>query len=158
MRKYITSLSPKECSTILRESIDFISIGAGIEKFTGWVLLNIFSISYQSGAMRLNNPIYNKVIGILIKKNGVTQVKVLMFKGLTDLFSIAFIFIGSLLILLIATQGQLKAWDLIGLSLLCCLLAGMITFFFTWLSTEGQQGEQRLTEFIERNLELKSTE
>lgn len=158
MRKYITSLSPKECTSIIKDSIDFISIGFGFEKFTGWILLNIFSISFSSGPIRLYNPIYNKIIGKISKKDGVTYVSIIKFKGLTDFFSIGFIFILSFIIILIASQGLLNVWILICMSLLCCLLAAIITFTFTRITIEGQNGDKRLTEFIERNLDLKVVE
>lgn len=153
IRRYKTNLTPKECRARIRENVDLISVGF-YEKFLGWTLLNLFLISYRSGRIRFKDPIFNKIMGTIRRKNGVTYVRFIKFRGLTDPLSLLLVFLGSYFITWIETEGQLQAMQVAGLSLLCCLFVGLLTFVFTSLLIEGQEGEERLVEFIEGLLEL----
>jgi len=155
-RTYATRLSPADCQAVIRDCVDLISFNIGVEAFTGWAKLSRFSISYKSGKMRRFNPIFNKAIGRLERKGGKTIVTFTTYKGLTDLFSLLFLFIGSFLIIAIASRGELGVWAMSGLSPFCCFLAATITFALTWISDEGREGERQLIEFLERNLELEN--
>ena len=142
IRRYKTNLTPKECRARIRENVDLISVGF-YEKFLGWTLLNLFLISYRSGRIRFKDPIFNKIMGTIRRNN-----------GLTDPLSLLLVFLGSYFITWIETEGQLQAMQVAGLSLLCCLFVGLLTFVFTSLLIEGQEGEERLVDFIEGLLEL----
>lgn len=100
------------------------------------------------------NPIFNKIIGTVKEKDGYTHVTFRLYKGLTDLISLLFIFVVSFLILSVRFY-ELNVFSRAGLSLLCCFFAASITFCFTWLSEDGQDGEVQLVEFVKRNLELR---
>lgn len=93
-------------------------------------------------------------MGTIRRKNGVTYVRFIKFRGLTDPLSLLLVFLGSYFITWIETEGQLQAMQVAGLSLLCCLFVGLLTFVFMSLLIEGQEGEERLVDFIEGLLEL----
>lgn len=154
MRSYVTDLSKKECKSIFDQCVDFMSLSFGQEKLTGWMKYGFFSISYKSGKIRMYNPIFVKVIGKISERNGKAIVEFSTYRGLTDIFSMLFIFLGSLGILIIVSDGELGLMHLLLLSILCCSLASSITFLFSFFSSEGKEGEERIIEFLERNLRL----
>jgi hypothetical protein len=156
-KRYTTVLSIDECKSRIKDCIHFLRFNFGQEQFVGWIRFGIFSIAYRNGKIRMYNPIFNKSIGRIYKKNGKTYVDFSLFKGLTDIFSVFYIFIGSLLIISLVAHG-LNLLGRISLSVLCCIFASSITWFFSWITEEGRDGEGRLSEFLERNLELEKLE
>lgn len=154
-RRYITKLSKEECKAFFKDNVDVIPLIFGEEAFFGWAILHVFSLSFSSGKLRRYNPIFNKMIGRCVEKNGATHVTFSLYKGLTDFLSLFFIFVGSFIILSIKFY-ELSALSIAILSILCCLVVSGITFIMTWLSEEGREAEDRLIEFLERNLELEN--
>lgn len=78
-----------------------------------------------------------------------------IYKGLTDILSLIFLFLGSFIILVMAENSdELPVSYNVGLSVFGCLLAAGITFTATALSDEGREGQRQVTEFLERNLNL----
>lgn len=155
-RKYISTLSEKECKSFIKENVDFISFNFTQEHFTGWTKFGFFSIAYKSGKIKMYNPIFNKAIGRITSKNGGTMVSFRTYKGLTDIFSLLFLFVSSFIILLAAgINYEFNVTQVIGLSVLCCAFASSITFVASCLSEEGQEGESELCDFIQRSLSLK---
>lgn len=155
-RKYISTLSEKECKSFIKENIDFISFNFTQEHFIGWTKFGFFSITYKSGKIRMYNPIFNKALGRITSKNGKTMVSFRTYKGLTDIFSLFFIFVSSFIILSAAgINYEFNVIQVIGLSALCCALVSIITFAASYLSEEGQEGENQLSNFLQRSLNLK---
>ncbi|CAM4447185.1 SMODS and SLOG-associating 2TM effector domain-containing protein [Paenibacillus tarimensis] len=134
--------------------MDFTLIDNWSERYSGWVKRGLFSISYKSGKICMNNPIFNKAIGRISTRKGVTVVSFRTYRGLTDILSLAILFAGSFAIILATSSQVLDIGTIALLSLFCCSLAAVITYTFTSLSSEGREGEEYLIGFLERVLEL----
>ncbi|WP_181438863.1 hypothetical protein [Paenibacillus sambharensis] len=124
------------------------------EHHSGWIKRGWFSISYKSGKIRMYNPVFNKVIGRIKTRKGVTMVSFRTYRGLTDILSLVILFAGSFALILATSSQVLDIGTIALLSLFCCSLAAVITYTFTSLSSEGREGEEYLINLLERVLEL----
>lgn len=153
---YETDLTLEECQAVFHENVDYTPIHVGYEKLSGKMTNRRFTISYQSGKIRLNNAVFVKVRGRITERKGKTIVTCTTYKGLTDPGSLALLFVGTLVIVAIATGGQLHVPGMILITLLWCILVSGTTFVISWLSAEADEGEALILDFLKRNLKLKT--
>ena len=133
---------------ILREKFDS-RLMIGQERYVGWCIGKVFSVSYYSGAefMRRNYPIFNKAMGIVRDKGNKTEVSYFVFRGITDPISLALILlVTSLIMEIVGSPSSL----LFGLG--WTVAVALPTWFCTVVSESGQEGKERLEEFLAREI------
>lgn len=82
--RFISELSRKEYLSSIEESLDS-PCNFGIERFTGWVKGNFFSVKYHYNENffdRRYPPTCNKIMGFVSEKENKAVVKFLSFKGI----------------------------------------------------------------------------
>ncbi|MBR5247459.1 MAG: hypothetical protein IKV27_00710 [Lachnospiraceae bacterium] len=137
-----------EYTDILRDRFDS-RLMLGQERYIGWCMGKVFSLNYYSGAefMRRNYPIYNKAMGIIRDRDGRTEVSYHVFRGLTDPVSVIVQFLLTLLILKIV---EVPFFVLFGLG--WTIAVALLTWVCTVCSQRGQEGKERLDEFLSRQI------
>lgn len=137
-----------EYTNILREKFDS-RLMLGQERYIGWCKGKVFSVNYYSGAEfgRRNYPIYNKAMGIICDKDGRTEVSYHVFRGLTDPVSVMVLFLFTSLILKIV---EVSFFVLFGLG--WTVAVALLTWICTVCSATGQEGKERLEEFLSRQI------
>lgn len=136
----------------LREILDS-HLQLGMERYPGWVLGPLFSISYYNGKELLtrNYPIYNKIMGICINNRNGCHIRYFMFSGLTDPVSFMIQYIAALLIFLVAnTDHNLAFPEILLLPLLSPIFVSILTFFPSKFSETGKEGRQQLILYLEK--------
>lgn len=138
-------ISNHEFKEYLKELLESSFFGFGQERFTGWYIGNIFSVSYHNEREfgRRNYPIFNKAIGFMKHQDGETVVRYVIFRGTTDPISFVSIFLLSFLIFAyVDTPNPL----LFGLA--WAVLIALTTFLCTLLCSDGQYGVEKLKDFF----------
>ena len=97
--------------------------------------------------MRRNYPIFNKAMGIVRDKGNKTEVSYFVFRGITDPISLALILlVTSLIMEIVGSPSSL----LFGLG--WTVAVALPTWFCTVVSESGQEGKERLEEFLAREI------
>ena len=146
--KILLDGNSREYIQILREKFDSRLL-LGQERYVGWCIGKIFSVSYNSGAefMRRNYPIMNRAMGIVRDKGNKTEVSYYVFRGITDPISVAVLFL--LTSLLMRIVGAPSPY-LFGLG--WTVAVALPTWFATVISETGQEGKEKLDDFLSRRI------
>ena len=130
----------------LREILDS-HLQLGTERYPGWVLGPLFSISYYSGKefLHKNYPIYNKIIGLCINNRNGCDIRYFMFSGLTDPVSFMIQYIAALLIILVAdTNRNFSFLGILLPPLLLSIFVSILTFFPSKFTEAGKENHLKV--------------
>ncbi|MCU6713070.1 hypothetical protein M6D81_30660 [Paenibacillus sp. J5C_2022] len=154
VRRYKSDVSAKQFRTFTKENLDRFTL-PWQEGFSGWCHFGCFSVCYKSGDMSERRNIFTKAVGRIRRRNGEHFVSFIVFRGLTDPFSLLVLFTLSFIIIALTASQGIGPLP-IGIAAfgagLCTLLASGITFLFSLFHEEGQESAEELIRYLERTV------
>lgn len=156
-----SKLSASECSKRIKEEVDFISLGFGTERITGWTKFGFFRMEYFGDKEfgKRYFPIFKKVSGIIREEHGRTKIKYFFSHGLLDPISMILMFLCTFIIILLAPDGELlKLGEVIQLSMLWTGLVGVTTGAMSRFSITGIEYEIELIDYLTGLMEIEDVQ